>query len=300
MEIKQLECFLKVAELLNFSRAAEALYISQPTLSYQIAELEQELGVSLFERDRRKVYLTSAGQKMIAPAKSLVEQAKLLPETIRIDNDYEEGLLRISFDDTEDHFEETGITSSIASFAKDHPGVALNMKCTSFQECIEQLADGDCDVAFLILRNKETLSSDFNYLDVYQSEIVMVISKDTTVQTFEEAIAQLDLLLVDTKPRGTSRILRILEKMKLKPHVRHVDSLVAGFVYADLGKGIMLLSSTYYHAHNYPQYKMIAIPHEAAKISHVMVWKKNNDNPFLKTFIQYFSDQQATTENTNH
>lgn len=52
MELKQLEYFLKVAEQLNFSRAAESLYISQPALSYQIAELEREVGAELFVRDR--------------------------------------------------------------------------------------------------------------------------------------------------------------------------------------------------------------------------------------------------------
>ncbi|MEE0434141.1 MAG: LysR family transcriptional regulator [Peptococcaceae bacterium] len=289
MEIKQLECFLKVAELLNFSRAAEALYISQPTLSYQIAELEQEIGVPLFERDRRNVYLTAAGQKLITPAKNLVEQTNNLPEIIRIHSAQDEGLLRISFDETEDHYEGTGITSTIANFSKAHPGVTLSMTCTSFQECLDQLTDGDCDVAFLILRNKETLPTDFASIPVYNSEIVMVINNDNPAETCEEAIANLDLLLVDRKPRGNSRILRTLEKMKLKPHIRHVDSLVAGFVYADMGAGIMLLSSTYYETHCYKQYKALTIPNEAAKITHVMVWKKGNDNPFIKKLSNFFS-----------
>ena len=68
MELKQLRYFLQVAEYLNFSRAAEQLYISQPALSYQIAELERELGVELFVRDRRKVYLTPAGKALLGRA----------------------------------------------------------------------------------------------------------------------------------------------------------------------------------------------------------------------------------------
>lgn len=81
MELKQLHYFLKVAEFLNFSRAAEALYISQPALSYQIAELERELGTELFTRDRRKVYLTPAGMALVEPAKSILEQAGLPART---------------------------------------------------------------------------------------------------------------------------------------------------------------------------------------------------------------------------
>ncbi|MDL2285647.1 LysR family transcriptional regulator [Desulfovibrio sp. OttesenSCG-928-F07] len=52
MELKQLQFFVAVSERLNFSRAADSLYISQPALSYQIAELEHELGVELFFRER--------------------------------------------------------------------------------------------------------------------------------------------------------------------------------------------------------------------------------------------------------
>ena len=116
MELKQLHYFLKVAEFLNFSRAAEALYISQPALSYQIAELERELGTELFTRDRRKVYLTPAGMALVEPAKSILEQAGSLPDLVRQDSGHEAGLLRIGFDSTEDHFETIGVTEAIAHF----------------------------------------------------------------------------------------------------------------------------------------------------------------------------------------
>ena len=61
MEIRQLKYFAAVADTLNFSRAAETLFISQSALSKQIADLERELGMVLLQRDKRSVRLTPAG-----------------------------------------------------------------------------------------------------------------------------------------------------------------------------------------------------------------------------------------------
>ena len=62
MEIRQLKYFAAVADTLNFSRAAETLFISQSALSKQIADLERELGMVLLQRDKRSVRLTPAAK----------------------------------------------------------------------------------------------------------------------------------------------------------------------------------------------------------------------------------------------
>ena len=72
MNLRRLDCFLAVARELHFRRAAERLHMAQPALSAQIARLEQELGVALFERIRRKVTLTPAGDALVARARLLV------------------------------------------------------------------------------------------------------------------------------------------------------------------------------------------------------------------------------------
>ena len=67
--LRQLEYFVALAERLNFRRAAEACFVSQPSLSAQIAGLEGTLGVQLFERDRRGVRLTAAGEALVPGAR---------------------------------------------------------------------------------------------------------------------------------------------------------------------------------------------------------------------------------------
>ena len=75
MELRQLRYFVKVAELLSFSKASKALYITQSTLSQQIKQLEDELDMALFFRNNHKVSLTEAGQTFLEGAKRLLAEA---------------------------------------------------------------------------------------------------------------------------------------------------------------------------------------------------------------------------------
>lgn len=83
MELHQLRYFLAVARLRNFSRAAEQCHVAQPSLSQQIMKLESELGEKLFERTRREVTLTSAGELLTAHAERVLAEVELAGESVR-------------------------------------------------------------------------------------------------------------------------------------------------------------------------------------------------------------------------
>jgi DNA-binding transcriptional LysR family regulator len=83
LRFRQLECFLVLAETLNFGRAANQLHTSQPALSFQIKAMEAEVGSELFQRDKRHVSLTEAGTKLVSSAKTILKEVRAYEENIR-------------------------------------------------------------------------------------------------------------------------------------------------------------------------------------------------------------------------
>ena len=81
--LRQLEYFAALADRLNFRKAAESCFVSQPALSAQISQLESLLGLSLFERDRRGVRLTSAGKALLPDARDLLTRCDRLGQLAR-------------------------------------------------------------------------------------------------------------------------------------------------------------------------------------------------------------------------
>ena len=93
--VRQLQYFVAVAELRGFRRAAEACHVSQPSLSAQVARLEQALGVQLFERDARGVRLTAAGEAVLVRAHQVLVAAADVNEAARQQGDPLSGTLRV-------------------------------------------------------------------------------------------------------------------------------------------------------------------------------------------------------------
>jgi DNA-binding transcriptional LysR family regulator len=97
MDLRHLTSFLAVAEELNFGRAAERLHISQPPLSRQIMELEEELGVALFERGPKGVKITAAGRYLEKEASRLLGRVAVIRERIGTIGDEGKRLIRVGF-----------------------------------------------------------------------------------------------------------------------------------------------------------------------------------------------------------
>ncbi|MGI5935993.1 MAG: LysR family transcriptional regulator [Oscillospiraceae bacterium] len=293
MELKQLQYFLTVAKHLNFSRAAESLYISQPALSYQIAELERELGVNLFVRDRRRVYLTPVGSALIESAQNVLNSAAELQRkaTSGVHISSEGGYLEIGFDVTEDHFESTGVTEAIAGFSREYSNIKLGFQQMQFAECIDLLTQNDIDVAFIVLRHNESLPPELSYRIVHTDRLVLIHEKNDEIKSCRDVIERYSLVLVSGKPRGRTRILKGLSNLNLEPDIITVDSIPASFVLAQAGMATMVLPENYFNCHHYEDLQVTPIPDEAAEIAHAAVWNKSSTNPSLQLFMDFLEEK---------
>jgi DNA-binding transcriptional LysR family regulator len=146
MELRQLSSFVAVAEELHFRRAAERLHLAQPSVSQQISTLEAELGVQLFQRNRRGAALTAAGEALLPEARELLARADQAAALARSTGAGERGRLRLSLTRSLTG----GIAGAIvAEYRRRYPAVELELSVGNTMLHIEQLLEGDIDVGFV-------------------------------------------------------------------------------------------------------------------------------------------------------
>lgn len=147
-DLRQLECFCAVARTGSFTKAAEDLGIAQPSLSEQIARLEQSLGAALFERLSRRVELTPVGEAILGKAHALLEDAAELPDLFERAREGVHGPLRVGAIPTIlPYF----LAPLLRPFTERYEDVDLHVREGTTAELVEQVLEGMIDVAVLSL-----------------------------------------------------------------------------------------------------------------------------------------------------
>jgi DNA-binding transcriptional LysR family regulator len=148
MELRQIRSFLSVAETLHFGRTAALIHISQPALSLQIRSLEEEIGVALFERNRRKTTLTEAGNAFRKEAAAALSQLDLAIRNSRLAANGKLGFLRVGFIFTAGFEIVPGI---VRQFRELNPEVELSLRSIPTATQLRLLEKGSLDIGFLRL-----------------------------------------------------------------------------------------------------------------------------------------------------
>lgn len=151
MELRHLRYVVALAKELNFGRAAERLNISQPPLSQQIRQVEEELGVKLFHRTKRTVQLTEAGRVFVAGAREILAQMERTSAAAVATSRGEIGELTVGTVTTTDNGFYRIVVAILRAFAAQYPGVRLRLRTLTVQQQIEHLHDGRIDVGFVTM-----------------------------------------------------------------------------------------------------------------------------------------------------
>lgn len=148
MELRQLRYFVAVAEELHFSRAAEHLHISPPSLTEQIKNLEEQLGARLFVRTKRNVALTDAGASFLVEARLTLQQAERAEMVAKLAARGEVGRVEIGY--LGSSVCSGLLATAVAGYRESHPLVSLAFRLMDGPRQLDHLTEGRLDVAFVV------------------------------------------------------------------------------------------------------------------------------------------------------
>jgi DNA-binding transcriptional LysR family regulator len=146
MDLRSVECFIRVAETLHFGRAATELHLSQPALSQRIRTLERDVGARLLDRDRRGVRLTAAGSAFLSPARATVAHGERAVDIARRTEQGLQGRLRLGFTVIASY---TRLPHCVQEFRSTFPNVTVDLVEINSPAVEEALDRSELDLGVL-------------------------------------------------------------------------------------------------------------------------------------------------------
>jgi DNA-binding transcriptional LysR family regulator len=252
MELRQIRSFLSIAETLHFGRTAELIHLSQPALSLQIRALEEEVGVRLFERNRRKTTLTAAGFAFRDDAAAALSQLDQGILRARLAANGKLGLLRIGFISTAGS---EIVPDIVRQFKELNPEVEFSLRSILTAEQVQMLETGSLDIGFV--RLPIAGHSTLDVVTVHREPFVLVVpsshklAKRKRVRLRE--VAGQDFVMYERAytPGLHDLIIGMLRGARIVPHVSQTAadlSTAISLVDAHMGVAIACLSAVKHSA----------------------------------------------------
>ena len=174
MTIYQLECFIAVAEELNFSAAAERLFTTQPAITYQINALEKETGLHLFERTTRRTKLTAAGQSFYLDMVQMTSFGRQALKKAQDIQDADRSHLTVGLRQL---FDYSTFSSILAQFQHQFPNACVDVVPQDNRRPLEQLRSGQLDIGFFYTTRPGVVSG-LRAVPLYREPVYIMVSWD--------------------------------------------------------------------------------------------------------------------------
>ncbi len=225
MSLVKYEILNKVAEVSSFTKAADALGLTQSAVSHAVSSLEKECGFALIHRSRTGVTLTSEGQTMLRAMRQVLDANELLQQEAAHILGVTRGKLRI------------GVISSISSnwmpeiiriMDNQFPGIQVELREGDYYEIEQWLQSGVVDAGFLNGQKSEQ----FQFIELVQDPLLCIVSNQSSLYNRAEIdIAELeDMPFIMTSYRGTNDVKVLLEQYHVKPNIRFELSEEVGII----------------------------------------------------------------------
>ena len=285
MELRHLRYLVAVADHGSFTGAASRLHVAQSAISEQLSDLEEEIGVPLFERTARRATLTAAGELFLEEARRVLSSADHAVEIAQRAHRGEIGTLRIGF------FAGTvGISfpKLIRAFRAKHPHVQLSLvEMTSTQQW-QALVKGEIDVGFT-RRIEPEFRADLESELVRQDPILAILPKNHPavpgpVDLRELANDSFVLSAREVSPAVFDKVIELCSEAGFSPRIASISTVWSSVVLMiEAGEGIGLLPLNQQQFRT-PELAFCPLKAKNAFVEFVMVWSPRHDSNLNRSF----------------
>ena len=240
MDIKQLKTFVAVAKHQHFHEAARELFLSQPTVSKHIRQLEEALACRLFERTGKRVALTPIGERLYEHAVRFVEEAERLARSVESWRQGYRLRLRIA---ASPMVARTFLPIVIRQYAADHPDVELSVIVLESRHIAVALEQGRADVG--LARTPPRRESDMPFEKLYEEPVVLVAPPeggdwDSPIPSWERTVERLPILS-HNHPGYWDPLLNALRERGLRFRNMQVSQIDITLRFIEKGLGVSFL-----------------------------------------------------------
>jgi DNA-binding transcriptional LysR family regulator len=285
MELRHLLYFKAVAEELNYRKAAERLFISQPGLSRQIRQLEELLEVQLFERDKKHVALTASGAYLKGEVDFMINHLEVTKNQLKQISEGKVGELRIGFLGSASN---QVLPNLLARLNLEQPLMTTSLEELSNSVQVELIQKDKLDLGFVRLAS---VPKDLVMKPVFRDTFSLVVpehhpvnsSDFLTVSQFKEE--SFILFSSDYSSYYYDQIISICSDSGFSPKIRHksVHALTI-FRLVENGLGVAIVPTSLKHGYNL-KVRFMEIPGIPQFTELAAIWKPENRNPALKRVL---------------
>lgn len=291
MDINRLNEFITLATHLNYSKAANQLYLTQPALSRHIHDLEQTLGAKLFVRDTHNVYLTSVGKLFFNEAQEIVAHYERALELVREAASTTTGEVKLGFLGAA---VQPFLAQFYNMFLKKHPQIKLTLYANDLDPLIQLLNNNELDCAFVSHVNHTFFSSLASETLLYDRMGIVAHPDHPYAKKDGIYFKELDGMPIISFSKITSPITydhhkSLFRKMGIDYNIcREVPNIETGLFFVSLNDGFFILPDHLQYMLN----GMVFVPilDESCSVDLNLIWKKENMNPSLPVFQKELSD----------
>lgn len=287
MELTHLRYFVMLASVLNFTEASRRLFITQSTLSQSIRHTEEYLGVQLFERIGKKVYLTDAGRAFLPHAQKVIAEAEKGVQRIRDLQEINTGIIKIGVLSGL----RTMLIQSLSAFADRYPEIRLQLQhSSSARELASLVLEDKVDMALTFLPGR--ISPLLESQVLFQSELKIMVADCSDCNDRSMSLKDMECKPIVLPPMGTYirtviEELAMLYKFNLRPNAETNDStLLVQMV--KTGNWISIGTST--SIKQYPELSAISIEEPTPQFTAAVLLRKTGyHNKATQNLIELIS-----------